>query len=156
MITRTRYNNNHKAAGPTGQELLLPHFGMETLHHVHAADVAQAFAKALDSRGKTVGESFHVVSPKAITLRGYAEKVASWFGREANLRFMPWDQWKSNVSEDEALATYDHLAHSPNCRIEKARNVLGYEPRYSSMGAVCESLDWLIQHGVLKLRKPGA
>ena len=32
----------------TGQELALPNLGMETLHHVHADDVAQAFALAIE------------------------------------------------------------------------------------------------------------
>ena len=32
-----------------------------------------------------VGESFHVVSPAALTLRGYAEAMAAWFGREPRL-----------------------------------------------------------------------
>ena len=35
-------------SNPTrGEELALPNFGMETVHHVHAADVAQAFMKAM-------------------------------------------------------------------------------------------------------------
>jgi len=31
------------AALSRGEELALPHFGLETVHHVHADDVAQAF-----------------------------------------------------------------------------------------------------------------
>ena len=53
-----------------GEELALPNLGMETVHHVHAADVAQAFWKAMDNWSNAVGESFHVVSPAALTLRG--------------------------------------------------------------------------------------
>jgi nucleoside-diphosphate-sugar epimerase len=56
-----------------GEELALPNLGMETVHHVHAEDVAQAFWKAMDNWSSAVGESFHVVSPAALTLRGYAE-----------------------------------------------------------------------------------
>jgi nucleoside-diphosphate-sugar epimerase len=36
--------------------------------------------------------------------------------------------------------TYDHIAHSPNCNIEKARSILGYAPRYSSLEAVREAI----------------
>ena len=64
-----------------GEELVLPNLGMETVHHVHADDVAQAFMGALDNWNVAVGEAFHVVSPAALTLRGYAEAVAGWFGR---------------------------------------------------------------------------
>src|SRR5690606_9863752 len=62
-----------------GEELLLPNLGLETVHHVHADDVAQAFMAALENWRYAVGESFHVVSPAALTLRGYAEAMAAWF-----------------------------------------------------------------------------
>ena len=51
-----------------GEELALPNLGMETVHHVHADDVAQAFMLALENWSNAVGESFHVVSPAALTL----------------------------------------------------------------------------------------
>jgi len=59
-----------------GTELALPNLGMETVHHVHADDVAAIFMAALGSRSTALGESFHVVSSAALTLRGYAERVA--------------------------------------------------------------------------------
>jgi len=134
-----------------GEETELPNLGMETVHHVHADDVAQAFMLALANRSVAVGESFHVVSPGALTLRGYAESVASWFGRSARLRFLPWEEWRKTVSKEEAAATLDHIAHSPNCSIAKARRLLGYHPRYSSLEAVNESLRWLIERQVIKI-----
>jgi nucleoside-diphosphate-sugar epimerase len=130
-----------------GEELALPNLGMETVHHVHADDVAQAFVRALDSWGVAVGESFHVVSPAALSLRGYAEAVAEWFGEPARLRFLPWEEWREGASEEEAEGTWDHIAHSPNCSIAKARRLLDYQPRYSSLQAVRESLGWLVEHG---------
>jgi nucleoside-diphosphate-sugar epimerase len=132
-----------------GEEVALPNLGLETVHHVHADDVAQAFMKALENWGRAVGESFHVVSPAALTLRGYAEAMAAWFGQPARLSFLPWGQWREGVSEADARATWDHIAHSPNCSIAKARALLGYEPRYSSLQAVQESVQWLIDTGAL-------
>ncbi len=130
-----------------GEELALPNLGLETVHHVHADDVAAIFMAALGSRSTALGESFHVVSPAALTLRGYAEAVARWFGREARLRYLPWEEWRAGVSADEAQATWDHIAHSPNCSIAKARRLLDFQPRYSSLQAVYEALRWLIAHG---------
>ena len=132
-----------------GEELALPNLGLETVHHVHADDVAQAFMQALANRSNAVGESFHVVSPAALTLRGYAEAVAAWFGQTARLRLLPWEEWRATVSEQEAAATWDHIAHSPNCSIDKARRMLGYQPRYSSLQAVDEALRWLIEQKVV-------
>jgi nucleoside-diphosphate-sugar epimerase len=132
-----------------GDEVLLPNFGLETLHHVHADDVAQAFTAAMANRSVAVGESFHVVSPAALTLRGYAEAVAGWYGKDADLRFAPWTEWRATVSEDAAALTHDHIAHSPNCGIAKAARLLDYRPRYSSLDAVREAVDWLTADGQL-------
>jgi nucleoside-diphosphate-sugar epimerase len=129
-----------------GEEVALPNLGMETIHHVHADDVAQAFMQALANWSGAVGESFHVVSPAALSLRGYAESMAAWFGQPANLRFVPWDEWRATVSEEEAQATWDHIAHSPNCSITKAQRLLNYQPRYSSLQAVYEAVNWLIEY----------
>jgi nucleoside-diphosphate-sugar epimerase len=130
-----------------GEELALPNLGLETVHHVHADDVAQSFYQALINRSTAIGESFHVVSPAALTLRGYAEEVAAWFGRKAALRFLPWEEWKQTVTNEDAAATWDHIAHSPNCSINKARRLIEYHPRYSSLEAVKESVDWLMKRG---------
>ena len=127
----------------SGKEVLLPNLGRETVHHVHAVDVAQAFARAIANRSAAVGESFHVVSPAAVTLYGYARTVAGWFGRDANLRFVPWDEWRKTVTETEAAVTWDHIAHSPSCSIRKAERLIDYRPRYSSMQAVREAVEWL-------------
>jgi nucleoside-diphosphate-sugar epimerase len=126
-----------------GEVLQLPNEGLETVHHVHADDVAQAFELALDHADDAVGESFHVVSPAPLTLRAYAEAMFAHFGRPAKLAFLPWDQWKQTVSDNEAAATWDHIAHSPHGSIAKARQRLGYVPRYTSLEAVIESINSL-------------
>lgn len=134
-----------------GDEVLLPNLGMETVHHVHADDVAQSFMAALAHWSAAVGESFHVVSPAALTLRGYAEAVAGWFGQAPRLAYLPWDAWKETVTPEEARATWDHIAHSPNCSIAKAQRMLGYQPRYSSLQAVWEAVRWLTDNGLISV-----
>jgi nucleoside-diphosphate-sugar epimerase len=132
-----------------GEELVLPNLGMETLHHVHADDVAQGFMKALTNWSSAVGESFHIVSQAALTLRGYAEAVADWFGQPANLRYLPWEEWRTTVSAQESSTTWDHIAHSPNCSIAKAKRMLDYRPRFSSLQSVFESVEWLIHNEMI-------
>jgi nucleoside-diphosphate-sugar epimerase len=132
-----------------GETVCLPNFGLETLHHVHAEDVARSFALALARPDDAVGRAFHVVSANAVTFRGYAEAVAKWFGRDAELSFVPFEQWSKTVSEDDSATTWSHISHSPSASIEKARRLLGYEPRYSSLEAVHQALQCLIAQGEL-------
>lgn len=129
-----------------GKEVVLPNLGMETLHHVHADDVAQAFVKALENWNNAVGESFHVVSEQALTLRGYASAMATWFGQEAKLGFLPWEEWKKSVSQQEAELTWDHIAHSPNASIVKAQRLLNFQPRFSSLQAIQEAVVWYFEN----------
>ncbi len=134
-----------------GEEVTLPNIGMETLHHVHADDVAQSFVHAMANRSVSIGEAFHVVSPAALTLRGYAERVAGWFGRPANLKFLPWCEWRKEVAEELAQLTWDHIAHSPNASIAKAQRLLDYRPRFSSLQAIHEAVEALIQKGIVQI-----
>ncbi|MGR6913867.1 NAD-dependent epimerase/dehydratase family protein [[Actinomadura] parvosata] len=133
-----------------GSEVALPNLGMETVQHVHADDVARLFVDAMASRSAAVGESFHSVAATALTLRGFAEAVAGWFGRQARLTFLPWEEWRGTVSEFDAQLTYDHILHSPHCSMEKAERLLGHRPRYTSLEAVSEAVDWLVRAGTIK------
>lgn len=133
-----------------GEAVVLPNLGMETLHHVHAADVAGVFMAALRGGAVSYGQGFHAVSPRAVTLAGYAREVARWYGREANLIFQPFGDWAKGRSEGEVRLTLDHLAHSPNASMEKACRLLGFTPRYSSFQAVREALDWLVDQGMVR------
>jgi len=133
----------------TGRTVTLPNFGLETVHHVHADDVAQAFELALQRQNVAVGESFHVASERAVTLRGFAEAVAHWFGRDADLRFMPFEEFRKVTKLEDAEATWEHISRSPSVSIDKARRLLGYVPRYTSLQAVAEAVHWLERKGEL-------
>jgi len=126
-----------------GEPLALPALGLGVLHHVHGDDVAQAFELAL-SRPAAIGSSFHVVAGQAMTLRGLAAGVAAWFGREAVLEFVDWEEFARRVGAENAGATREHVSRSIAASIERARDVLGYRPRYSSLDALREALRWLV------------
>jgi nucleoside-diphosphate-sugar epimerase len=134
-----------------GEPLALPNFGLETVHHVHADDVAQLVMGAIANRGAAMGEAFNAVSPQAINLKGYAAAVYRRFGHEPKLSFEPYDNWKTRQRPEDAQATWEHISRSPSHAIAKAERLLGYRPRYSSLQAVFEALDWLIAHERVKM-----
>lgn len=127
--------------------ITLPNFGLETVHHVHAADVAQQFLGAIDNWSAAVGEAFNAVSPAAITLRGYAEAMYEHFGHEPKLSFDAFETWKQDQDPEDAAATWEHIARSPCHSIEKAERLIGYRPHYSSLDAVKESVDVMLAAG---------
>jgi nucleoside-diphosphate-sugar epimerase len=123
-----------------GKPLILPNFGLETVHHVHADDVAQAVMGAISHWGSAVGEAFNAVSPGAVTLRHFAEAMYRFWGQEPKLSFLPFDQWRDTVKAEEAQATFEHVSRSPCHSTQKGQRLIGYQPRYTSLQAVQEAM----------------
>jgi len=121
---------------------------------VHADDVAHAFEAALERREAAAGEDFNIVAPSALTVRGYAEIAASWFGRSARLRTVSWEEFRAGTEPEAAGQSWEHLLRSHCCSIDKARARLGYAPRYEPEAAVLESVRWLVEHDRLDVAAP--
>lgn len=120
---------------------LLPDRGGETVHHVHAEDVAGLHQACLEQPGAAVGQSFNSVCSQALTLRGYAELVARHFGHEPKLEFVPWAQFEARVDPDAAKATIEHIGRAPLFSMDKAHDLLGFRPKHSVADTVLESID---------------
>lgn len=134
-----------------GETLLVPGQGSETMHHVHADDVAQLFALALEQPDAGVGQSFHALSEQALTVRGYAEGVAAWFDRTPRLEPLSWSEFRDRVDADQAETSWQHLSRSHVGSIEKAQRLLGYRPQYSSLATARQAVSWQIEHGRIEL-----
>ncbi len=120
---------------------LLPDRGGETIHHVHADDVAALHQACLEQPDAAAGQSFNSVCTQAFTLRGYADLVARHFGHEPKLELVPWEEFTARVDPEYAGQTLDHIGRAPLFSMEKARTLLGFVPRHSVTDTVLESLD---------------
>jgi nucleoside-diphosphate-sugar epimerase len=126
---------------------LLPDRGGETVHHVHAEDVAELHRACLDQPDAAVGESFNSVCTQALTLRGYAELVARHFGQEPRLQFVPWAEFTTTVDPEQADLTIEHIGRAPLFSMDKARDLLGFVPQHSVTDTVLEAIDaWVTSH----------
>jgi len=137
-----------------GRPLQAPGSGTELMHHVHADDVAQVFDLAIQHREAAAGEDFHAVAPSALTVRGYAEIAAGWFGQETSLETVSWEEFRQTTTPEHADASWGHLYRSQYASIEKPKSRLGYRPGYEPEAAILESLRWLIAHDGLKVACP--
>ncbi|WEV44408.1 NAD-dependent epimerase/dehydratase family protein [Lactobacillus sp. ESL0684] len=136
-----------------GSEIYLPNFGMETLHHVHASDVAQLFVDAIMHRNMAIGESFHAVSAESITLYGYAKFVYRYFDKQSKINFLPWDQWTKLINDsDKVEKTYLHIARSGQYSIKNARELLDYTPEFSVLDTIKLSIQSYLDRGVIVIR----
>ncbi|WP_336645488.1 NAD-dependent epimerase/dehydratase family protein [Microbacterium sp. USHLN186] len=137
-----------------GRSIPIPGSGAEMLHHVHADDVAQAFEGALHHRETAAGEDFNIVAPTALSVRGYIEIAAGWFGQEAKMHSVGWERFREITSPEHADVSWSHLHRSQVFTIEKARSRIGYAPRYEPEAAVLEAVRWLIDHDRLHTQTP--
>ena len=122
--------------------------------YVHADDVAQAFALAIEHHDAASGEDFNVVAPTALTVRGFAQLAAGWFGQTATLEPVTWEAFRTTTSAEYGEQSWDHLSRSQCLSIDKAKTLLGYAPVYEPEAAVLESVRWLIEHGELAVARP--
>ena len=76
-----------------------------------------------------------------------AAGVARWFGREPALEFVGWDEFTRRVGSGPAEVTREHTFRGITASIARAREVLGYAPRYTSLEALHEALAWLVADG---------
>jgi nucleoside-diphosphate-sugar epimerase len=120
---------------------LLPDRGGETIHHVHAEDVADLHQACVEQPEAAVGQSFNSVCTQALTLRGYAELLARHFGHEPNLELVPWAEFAGRVDPQEADQTIEHIGRAPLFSMDKARDVLGFVPRHSVTDTVLEAIE---------------
>ena len=94
-----------------------------------------------------IGGSGHVgtfLVPRLIVAEH--EVVSISRGKREPYQFHPaWQSVEQVTLDREAERTWDHIAHSPNGSIAKAGRLLDYQPRYSSLRAVRESLEWLVE-----------
>ena len=63
------------------------------------------------------------------------------------LDLVDWPEFERRVGAEHAAVTRDHAGRSIAASIDRARDVLGYRPRYSSLDALYESLRWLVANG---------
>jgi nucleoside-diphosphate-sugar epimerase len=105
-------------------------------------------------RAPSIGEIFNTVSSQALTMRGYAEAMYRWFGREPRLSFAPFDQWKLGLEKKDADTSWGHIMRSSCVSIEKSRERIGYRPRFSSLEAIQQSVTALIASGRITLPDP--
>ncbi|HEY6743503.1 MAG TPA: NAD-dependent epimerase/dehydratase family protein [Lapillicoccus sp.] len=120
---------------------LLPDRGGETIHHVHAEDVAGLHQACLEQPGHAAGQAFNSVCTQALTLRGYAELVARHFGHEPKLELVPWHEFAARVAPEHADQTLDHIGRAPMFSMDKARGLLGFLPKHDVTETVLDAID---------------
>ena len=125
-----------------GEEIVLPYLGLNTLHHIHSYDLAKIILACIEKQDIANGEAFIAVAEQAMTLKAICENLYEYYGKEPNLRFVEWAEFEEIVGEENAADTYDHVFHSPVCTVQKAKDLLGVDIKYSIMDIFLEYIEF--------------
>ena len=88
-----------------------------------------------------------------ITLYGFARHMYDYFGYEPKIKFLPWDKWcEYEGNPEECDHTYYHIARSGVFSIEKARQLLEYQPKYTCLETIDLAIKSYIQRGLITLK----
>lgn len=137
-----------------GEEIYLPNFGMETLHHVHGEDVARLFYQAILHRDRSLGQSFHAVAKESMTLYGYAKAMYRYFNREPRIKFLSWENWCAYTDDEKEIdVTYHHIARSGFFSIENAQKLIDYTPKYTPLETVEAAVKSYVERGIIKIEE---
>jgi len=137
----------------SGECVELPNFGMETLHHVHGSDVAQVFFRAATHREAALGQTFHATSGTAITLYGYVKLLADFFGTDPQIKYLGWDEFKGLLdSEEQVEHAFLHLARSGYYSIDKERDLLGYQPKFTNVETIKLAVQSYVDRGLITVK----
>lgn len=128
-----------------GQVVQLPNNGLDSLHHVHADDVAQMFTLAIAKPEKSIGQTYSAVAPYGMTLKGCCRAVAENFGRKANIDFVSMDVWEKKLGKKAFAIAKSHLDESVIASPQKAENQIGFKPAYTTEQIYSEFLDYKLE-----------
>jgi len=138
-----------------GESVMIPNLGMETVHHIHADDIASAFLAAMSQPDRCAGQAYSIVSPQAVSLRGFAEQIVGvvWPDGSPTVKLhcapCPGSDFEARVQPGSANLTLEHIRHSPCSSVDKLRRDLGFCPRWSSLDAVADSVRWMLDANVI-------
>ena len=128
------------------------------LHMVHVEDLVHGFRLAAE-RPEAVGEVFIVAGEEYVTLNELASRIAGLFGVPAPRLHLPvWPFYLAGALCESVCIPLKidppifrrrvaFFTKSRAFRIEKARRLLGYEPKVDLQTGLAQTAAWYRQHG---------
>ena len=123
----------------------LPNDGQALRQPIQIFELARSFLLAVE-HPHSIGQIYNICLEKAVTLSRYIQIIAQAFGREARINLMPVDEMFKKYGDAVCKEVLYILVNHMCFDISKARNDLGYVPRYTTECAIEEMARWSTKH----------
>ncbi len=150
------YNNIYDMETPMflrllqGRPVLVPHGGLVVASYGHVDDLCRGMLRCVEVDA-AVGEVFNLTA-EAVTVLEYVATLARVVGTEADIRMVP-----DHLLPELGPPPFGHLfgrAHHAELSIDKARRVLGFEPRFDLESGHRHTYEWFLAQGWDRLDRP--
>ena len=143
--TGDRSIENHKAA-MRGETVYLPDGPEALIAPCDAYDLAALFALALNNPEKADGQIFNGGPEYALSSTQYVKTFGEIFGVDIPIEYVSWDDYKKRYP---SIGAWWHFYSDMCPDISKAKELLGYKPRYTSKEAMARAVEWMKERGLL-------
>lgn len=131
--------------------ILLPHEGLVACNYGHVDDLCDAIVVAA-THDNALGEIFNITA-EAVTTRYYIEVLADIVGVEPDVVEMPLAAVEALPPWPPAFGHLFGTRHHGVVSIDKARTLLGVEPKYDFRSGHVQTYDWFRAQGWADLSK---
>lgn len=125
----------------SGKEVILPDGPDVLIGPCDAEDIARCFVLAALKPKQAAGRIFNVGSDYALCAAEFVRAYADIYGSEIPVRRVGWEDYINTVSPGKS-SWWHYKAHMcPD--ISGARDLLGYEPKYTPEQTLERAVDWM-------------
>ncbi|MEZ5233641.1 MAG: NAD-dependent epimerase/dehydratase family protein [Acidimicrobiales bacterium] len=125
--------------------VLVPHEGLVAFNYGHVDDLVDAMVLAATVPA-ALGQTFNITAD-AVTALQYVQTIAGIVGVQPDVRFVPEPMLPSLGQPPPFNHRFQKVLHSV-LSIERARRVLGFEPRYDFAGGHRQTYEWFLAEGL--------
>jgi nucleoside-diphosphate-sugar epimerase len=129
------------------REIWIPNDGRALVQPVHVDDLARGFRAALENE-RAAGQIYNLSSERAVTLTAYAHTTAEIVESRSEFRWVPMDEILATGKANDGGIRFlcEHMCIDN----AKAQRDLGYRPQIDLRASLRESLQWMVEQGLLR------
>ncbi len=138
--------NVHKAH-KNGETVYLPDGPEALIAPCDAYDIAMLFALCIEQPEKSGNQIFNAGTEHALTTSELIKLYAKIYKTEIPIEYVSWEKYKNEISPSIGYWWHFYSHMCPD--ISKAKNLLGYQPKYSSESSVERAVKWMFDNKML-------
>ena len=130
-----------------GEKVYLPDGPEALIGPCDAEDIAELLLLAVENREKSAGQIFNAGSAYALTVGEFVRAYGKIYGVEIPIERVSWEKYITEINPNKGAWWHFYGSMCPD--ISKARNLLGYQPKYTPEQTMERAVLWMKAEGLL-------